>query len=204
MVKSLQPVKIRRMVKSLRPVKIRRMVKSLRPVKIRRMIKSLRPVKIRQMVKSLRPLKIRRMVKSLNLSKSLRLVKYQRPWKCWRSRKNRRPAEELLTVKARQNLQLLTSPWSCWWAHSPPRWCVESQTCSLQVRNGCPVPSFYGQTLSRTGPAACTGPPCQEMVQIHAATKNQASAWNSTDFCQFTAVSNSAHRCPIIKPKKRK
>ncbi len=69
------------------------------------------------------------------------------------------------------------------------------------MRNGSPVPSFYGRTLSCTVPAACTGPPCQEMVQIHTATKSQASAWNSTDFGQITAVSNSAHRCPITEPK---
>ncbi len=135
-----------------------RMAKSWRRPKSWRMAKTSRPVKIWRMVKSLRPLKIRRMVKSL------RLVKYQRPRKCWRSRKSRRPAEELLTVSARQNLQLLTSPWSRWWARSSPRWCVESPTCSLQVRNGSPVPSFYGRTLSRTVPAACTGPPCSEMV----------------------------------------
>ncbi len=174
------------------------MVKSLRLLKIKRMAKSLCLPKIRRMVKSLRLLKIRRM------AKSLRLVKYQRPWKCWRSRKSRRPLKNSLLVRLGQNLQLLTSPWSRWWARSPPRWCVESRTCSLQVRNGLLVPSFYGRTLSCTVPAVCTGPPCQEMVQIHAATKNQASAWNSTDFCQFTAVSNFAHRCPITELKKRK
>jgi hypothetical protein len=30
----------------------------------------------------------------------------------------------------------------------------------LQVRIGSPVPCFYGRTLSRAVPAACTGPPC--------------------------------------------
>ncbi len=40
--------------------------------------------------------------------------------------------------------------------------------------------------LSRTVPAVCTGLPCQEMAQIHVATKSQASAWNSTNSCQIT------------------
>jgi hypothetical protein len=35
------------------------------------------------------------------------------------------------------------------------------------------------------------------------ATKSQASAWNSTDSGQNTAVSNSAHRCPITILEKR-
>jgi hypothetical protein len=76
------------------------------------MVKSLWPLKIRRMVKSLRLLKIRRMVKSLRALKSPRLLKYQRLWKYWRDWKSKQPTEELLTVKARQNLQLLTSPWS--------------------------------------------------------------------------------------------
>jgi hypothetical protein len=67
--------------------------------------------------------------------------------------------------------------------------------CSLQVRGELQPPCFYGQTLSCTVPAACTGPPCQEMVQIHAATKSQAAAWNSSDSCQNTAVPNSAYKC---------
>ncbi len=40
--------------------------------------------------------------------------------------------------------------------------------------------------LSRIVPAVCTGPTCQEMAQIHAATKIQAAAWNSTNSCQIT------------------
>ncbi len=63
---------------------------------------------------------------------------------------------------------------------------VTNLACSLQVRNGLLVPSFYGRTLSRTVPAVCTGTPCQEMAQIHAATKSLASAWNSTNFFQIT------------------
>ncbi len=41
---------------------------------------------------------------------------------------------------------------------------VMNLACSLQVRNSLLVPSFYGRTLSRTVPAVCTGPPCQEMA----------------------------------------
>jgi hypothetical protein len=65
---------------------------------------------------------------------------------------------------------------------------VINLACSLQVRTELLLPRFYGRTLSRTLPAACTGPPCQEMAQIHAATRSLASAWNSTDFCQITII----------------
>ncbi len=41
---------------------------------------------------------------------------------------------------------------------------VMNLACSLQVRNDPLVPSFYGQTLSRTVPAVCTGPTCQKMA----------------------------------------
>jgi hypothetical protein len=40
--------------------------------------------------------------------------------------------------------------------------------------------------LSHTVPAVCTGPPCRETAQIHAATKSQAFAWNSTNSCKIT------------------
>ena len=79
---------------------------------------------------------------------------------------------------------------------------VMNLACSLQVRNGLLVPSFHGLTLSCTVQAVSTGPPCQEMAQIHAATKSLASAWNSIDFCQVTIISNSAYKCPITEPKK--
>jgi hypothetical protein len=65
------------------------------------------------------------------------------------------------------------------------------------------LPCYYVWTLARTVPAVCTGPPCQEMAQIHAATKSLASAWNSTDSCQITMISNSAYKRPITEPKKR-
>ncbi len=53
---------------------------------------------------------------------------------------------------------------------------VMNLACSLQVRNDPLVRSFYGRTLSRTVPAVCTGPPCQEMAQINTATKSLAFA----------------------------
>jgi hypothetical protein len=68
---------------------------------------------------------------------------------------------------------------------------VMNLACSLQVRREPLPPGFYGRTLSSTVPAACTGPPCQEMAQIHTATKSLASARNSTDFCQSTIIPNS-------------
>ncbi len=79
------------MVKSLRPVKIRRMVKSLRPVKIRRMVKSLRPVKITRLVKSLRPVKIWRMPKTRRVPKTLRVSKNRRVPETQQIRKSGRP-----------------------------------------------------------------------------------------------------------------
>ncbi len=97
---------------------------------------------------------------------------------------------------------------NCWLLPGPPDEHVllivdvMNLACSLQVSNGLLVPSFYGQTLSRTVPAVCTGLPCQEMAQIHAATRSLASAWNSTDFCQITETSNFAYKCPITEPKK--
>jgi hypothetical protein len=71
-------------------------------------------------------------------------------------------------------------------------------TCSLQVRRRLRLPCFYGRTLSCTVLAVCTGPPCQEMTQIHMATKSLAS----TDFCQITLIPNSAYKRPITDPKK--
>ncbi len=171
------------------------MLKFLRLAKIRRMVNSLQTVKIRRMLKSLRPAKIMRMVKSLRLLKSLRLVKYQQEklvarWRtpyCLGSAESPTADFSLVPLMSMFSSSLMCSP-----------------TCSLQVRNGSPVPSFYGRTLSRTVPAACTGPPCSEMVQIHAAIKSKAFAWNSTNFSQITAVSNSAYRCSITELKKCK
>jgi len=46
-------------------------------------------------------------------------------------------------------------------SHSDPRRCVASLSCRPQVRRRLRLPCFYGRTLSRTVPAACTGPTCQ-------------------------------------------
>jgi hypothetical protein len=108
------------------------------------------------------------MVKSLRALKSPRLVKYPRLWKFWRDWKSKRPACcldsgrisycWLLPGPADEQVLLLVD--------------VMNLACSLQVRGELQPPCYYGWTLSCTVPAACTGPPWQEMVQIHVATKN--------------------------------
>jgi hypothetical protein len=60
-------------------------------------------------------------------------------------------------------------------SRSDPRRCEESRMQSPSEK-----------ALSCIVPAARTGLPCQEMAQIHAATKSQAPAWNSTNSCQIT------------------
>ncbi len=54
------------------------------------------------------------------------------------------------------------------------------------MRRRLRLPCFYGRPSPYPVPTVCTGPPCQEVAQIHAATKSLAFAWNSTDFCQIT------------------
>jgi hypothetical protein len=46
-------------------------------------------------------------------------------------------------------------------SHSDPRRCLASLSCRPQVRTQPRLPCFYGRTLPRTVPAACTGPTCQ-------------------------------------------
>ncbi len=46
-------------------------------------------------------------------------------------------------------------------SRSDPRRCVASLSCRPQVRTQPRLPCFNGRTLSRTVPAACTGPTCQ-------------------------------------------
>ena len=65
-------------------------------------------------------------------------------------------------------------------SRSDPRRCDESLMQSPSEETA------QAATLSRTVPAVCTGPPCQEMAKIHAATKSQAAAWNFTNSCQIT------------------
>ena len=46
-------------------------------------------------------------------------------------------------------------------SRSDPHRYVASLSCRPQVRRRLRLPCFYGRTLSRTVPAACTGPTCQ-------------------------------------------
>ncbi len=70
-------------------------------------------------------------------------------------------------------------------SRSDPRRCDESCMQSPSEEKAQAALLLWA-ALSRIVLAACTGPPCQEMAQIHAATKSQASAWNSTNSCQTT------------------
>ncbi len=111
--------------------------------------------------------KNRRMKESWRALKSPRLVKNQRNWK----------------KLAACLLFRLGGISSCWWlayclglAESPaadvlldwlkssrsdPRRCVAFLSCRPQVRTQPRLPCFSGWTLSRTVPAARTGPTCQ-------------------------------------------
>ncbi len=185
--------------KSLRPEKIRRMIKPLRPEKIRRMIKSLRPEKVRWMIKSLRLEKVRWMTKSLRGLKSPHPVKFPRLWKYWSNWKSKRPAYCLGSAEyptADFSLVPLMSKFSSslmWWiSHVVSKW---GTSCCRPAFMGGIFPVLYQLFV----PAVCTGLPCQETAQIHAATKSLGS----TDSCQITIISNSAYKCPITEPKKR-
>jgi hypothetical protein len=70
-------------------------------------------------------------------------------------------------------------------SRSDPRRCDESRMKS--PREGkTQAARLLWAALPRTVPVVCTSPPCQEMAQIHAATKSQAAAWNSANSCQIT------------------
>ncbi len=192
MYKYLRPVKIRRIGKSLRIEKIRRIVKSFLVLKIRRMVKSLRVLKIRRMVKSLQVQKIRRMVKSLRALKSPRLVKY------WRSRKSWRPAYCLGSAESPTADFSLVSLMSTFC--SSLMWWISHVVSKWEEGSGCPA--FMGGPSPVLYRLFVPARHCQEMAQIHTATKSLASAWNSTDFCQITPIPNSAYKRPITEPKK--
>ncbi len=133
-----------------------------------------RLVKTRRMLKTWHIQNIMRMVKTWRMLKTWRLGKYQSPWKCWRWRSallfrlGRICNCWLLPGHADEHVLLLVD--------------VEPQTCSLQVRNGFPVPCFYGQTLL----PYCTGclyrPSMLKMVKSLAHNKYLAPAWNFTVF----------------------
>ncbi len=101
-------------------------------------------------IKSLRLQKNRRTIESLRALKSPRLVKNQQDWK------SRRPAYCLGLAESPAADFLLVWLKS---SRSDPRRCDLS--CSPQVRRRLRLPCFYGRSLSRTVPAACTGLPCQ-------------------------------------------
>jgi hypothetical protein len=207
------------MYKHLRPVKIRRIGKSLRLLKIRRM------VKILAVAENQADWKILAVAENQADGKILAAAENQADGKILAARENQADWEilagveistpsEILAEQEKQAARLLfrlggISNCSLFFLPDPADehvlvlLDVMNLACSLQVRKELRLPCFYGRTLSRTVPAVCTGPPCQEMAQIHAATKSLASAWNSNDFCQITIIPNSAYKRPITELKKR-
>ncbi len=153
-----------------------------------RMVKTWHFKNIRQIVKTWRIQNLRRMVKTWHIQNLRRMVKtwclekYWRLQKCWRSRKRswtRWRIAWLFRLGRICNCWLLSDPAD---EHVLLLADVESRTCSLQVKTELPAPCFYGRTLSRTVPAACTGPPCFKMVKSLTQAKYLASAWNFTVF----------------------
>ncbi len=127
-------------------------------------------------------------LKSPRLVKNPRLKKIRRDWK------SRRPAYCLGSAKSP------AADFSLVWlmsSRSDPRRCDESRMQSPSEEKAQAALLLWA-ALSRIVPAVCTGPPCQEMAQIHAATKSQASTWNSNH-----KILNSAYKRPITEPKKR-
>ncbi len=107
--------------------------------------------------KYMRLVKIQAYDRTMAALKSPRLGKIPAPsqnlgGKVWR----------LLTIWARQNPP--TADFLLVWlksSRSDPRRCVASQTCRPQVIRWLRQLCFYGRRLSRTVPAGCTGPACQ-------------------------------------------
>ncbi len=118
----------------------------------------------------MRPLKSPRLVKNLRLKKNRRDLKSRRPAYCLGSAES--PAADFFPV------WLMSS-------RSDPRRCDESRMQSPSEEKTQAALLLWA-ALSRTVPAVCTGPPFQEMAQIHAATKSQVAAWNSANSCQIT------------------
>ncbi len=119
-----------------------------------------------------------RALKSPRLVKNLRLQKNQRDWKSWRPAyclgSAESPAADFLLVWLKSS-------------RSDPRRCDESRMQSSSEETAQAALLLWA-ALSRTVQAVCTGPPCQEMAKIHAATKSQAAAWNFTNSCQITKI----------------
>ncbi len=108
--------------------------------------------------------------------KNPRLKKYRRDWK------SSQPAYCLGSAESP------AADFSLVWlmsSRSDPRRCDESRMQSPSEEKAQAALLLW-VALSRTVPAVCTSPPCLEMAQIHATTKSQASAWNSTNSCQIT------------------
>jgi hypothetical protein len=137
--------------------------------------KSSRLQKIRRTIESLRALKSPRLVKNLRLKKNPRLKKNRRDWK------SRRPVYCLGLAESPSADFFLV--WLS--SRSDPRRRDESCMQSPSEEKAQAALLLWA-VLSCTVPAVCTGPPCQEMAQIHTATKSQASAWNSANSCQIT------------------
>ncbi len=115
-------------------------------------------------------------LKSPRLVKNLRLKKNRRDWK------SMRPAYFLGSAESPAADFFLVWLMS---SRSDPRRCDESRMQS-PCEEKAQAALLLWAALSSIVPAACTGPPCQEMAQIYAATKSQAPAWNSTNSCQIT------------------
>ncbi len=98
--------------------------------------------------------KYRRTIESWQALKSPRLVKYHGSGKCWR------PAYSLGLAESPTADFLLDWLKS---SRSEPRRCVASLSCRPQVETQLKPPCFYGRSPSRTVPAACTGPTCQNI-----------------------------------------
>ena len=126
--------------------------------------------------------KNRRTIESLQALKSPRLVKNPRLKKNRRDWKSRRPAYCLGSAESPAADFFLIWLMS---SRSDPRSCDESRMQSPKEEKAQAALLLWA-ALSRIVPAACIVPPCQEMAQIHAATKSQASAWNSSNSCQIT------------------
>ncbi len=109
---------------------------------------------------------------------SLRLVKNQWDWKSWQPAyclsSAESPAADFLLVWLKSS-------------RSDPCRCDESRMQSPSEETAQAALLLWA-ALSRTVLAACTGPPCQEMAKIHAATKSQAAALNFTNSCQITKI----------------
>ncbi len=161
-----------------------------------------------------KPWRIQNLWRMLKTWRIRNLWRIPKPWripnlwglqKCWRSRKSRWTHWGTALLFRHGRI------WNCWLLSGLADGLVLLLAdvlnhvhvhCTLQVRNGSPVSCFYGQTLSRTVPAACTGPPCFKIVKSLAQAQSLASAWSFTDFSQTIAVSISVYRRPIKKPKK--